>query len=281
MDNVSRVEILKFSSGKVERSPDWLVREEPLEIRVGFGGLENRRQKSVSVTMRTPGNDPELAAGFLFTEGIIQSPDDVLKMEYVSTFHKNSRQNILKAELAPTLEFDLQNLERHFYTASGCGVCGKASIEAVFARDLPACPPMRPIFRAESLLEWPQKLLDGQKVFESTGGLHAAALFDTSGEVLSVREDIGRHNAVDKLIGAAFLEGRLPLSDCAIVVSGRAGFELVQKSVRAGIPVMVAVGAPSSLSFELAQEAGMTLVGFARKGRFNVYSHPERIDFGA
>lgn len=277
MKGTSKVEIQKIIDKKSKRVEDFLVIEEPLEIRVGYGELENRLQKSISVTMRTPGNDFELAVGFLFTEGVIKARKDILKIDYVQTFHKASKNNIVKVELAPDLDFGIEHLERHFYTTSSCGVCGKTSIEAVHANEIPILIPEKPIFKASKILELPTISLQKQDVFISTGGLHAAAIFDLNGEIQSLKEDIGRHNAVDKLIGAALLNDELPLSDSLILVSGRAGFELVQKSVMAGIPILAAVGAPSSLSYELARDSGMTLVGFLKHNKFNIYTHPERI----
>lgn len=279
MRSISKVKIRKIIKKKVFEVEDSLVTEEPLEIRIGFGDLKNRLQKSISVTMRTPGNDFELAAGFLFTEGIIQKKEDILKIDYVSNFDKKSAQNIVKIELSPMLNFDAGKLERNFYMTSSCGVCGKASIEAIYSNEIPEITPQKPVFPASEILKLPEILRQKQNVFESTGGLHAAALFNSKIQITEIKEDIGRHNAVDKLIGSALLKNQLPLSDFLILVSGRAGFELVQKSVMAGIPILAAVGAPSELSRQLAEESGMTLIGFLKNDRFNIYTNPERIDF--
>ena len=279
MRSISKVKIRKIIKKNVFEVEDSLVTEEPLEIRIGFCELEKRLQKSISVTMRTPGNDFELAAGFLFTEGIIHKKEDILKINYVPNFDKKSAQNIVKIELSPDLDFDSKKLERNFYMTSSCGVCGKASIEAVYSNEIPEINPQKPVFRASEILKLPEILLQKQNVFESTGGLHAAALFNSKSELIEIKEDIGRHNAVDKLIGSELLKNRLPLSDFLILVSGRAGFELVQKSVMAGIPILAAVGAPSELSRQLAEESGMTLIGFLKNDRFNIYTNAERIDF--
>ena len=230
---------------------DLLAVEEPLQIRV------NGRDHSL--TMRTPGHDLELAAGFLFTEGILKTRDDVLAMED----HENSVTLTLADGVDP-------GTARNFYTTSSCGVCGKASIESLRASGCSMLPHGH--VEREVIHTLPEKLRAAQSVFDHTGGLHGAALFDSSGNLELVREDVGRHNAVDKLIGASFLEGRVPLSNRILMLSGRASFELVQKAVMAGIPVVAAVGAPSSLAVETARRFGMTLAGFVRNGRFNVYS---------
>ncbi len=277
MENISMVKIQKIGKKIAKQQDDFLVVEEPLEIRVAFGSLKNRKQKSISVTMRTPGNDFELATGFLFTEGIIERKEDILKIDFVQTFDKASRENIVKLELSPEVGFDIDKLERHFYTSSSCGVCGKASIEAVHASEIPDLEDNFPNVKAALFYQLPKRLKEQQSLFEHTGGLHAAALFDQHGNLLLLREDIGRHNAVDKLIGALLLKKQLPLSKYIILVSGRAGFELVQKSLIAGIPIMAAVGAPSSLAVRLAMESGMTLIGFLKEEKYNIYTHPQRI----
>lgn len=269
--------ILKFRGEGADQMEDLLVVEEPLEIRLGFEREGVRHQKSISVTMRTPGHDEELALGFLFTEGILHDFAQVKKIVRPAVRRKQARGNIITLDLVEGFDFDFKKLERHFYTTSSCGVCGKASIEAVEVQcnfDLPEGSPKIPVGVLHDL---PQKLLKHQSVFDCTGGLHAAALFDASGKLMTAREDIGRHNALDKLIGFYFLKKKVPLSDKLVLVSGRAGFELVQKSVVAGVPVLAAVGAPSSLAVELAEDSGLTLIGFLRNGQFNVYTHPGRI----
>ncbi len=251
--------------------PDELAVEEPLEIRLACDQDGRRVRRGISVTMRTPGHDDELAVGFLFTEGILDAP------EQVATVEDWGAGNVVRVELKPGVAVDLARLERHFYTASSCGVCGKASLEAV--RVNPRTVPIagRPMVEAAVIHRLPETLRAVQGVFDRTGGLHAAALFEPDGRLLDLREDVGRHNAVDKLIGSAFLAGRTPIHDGILLVSGRASFELVQKAAVAGIPVLAAVGAPSSLAVELACQHGMTLLGFVRSDRFNIYSGPERI----
>ena len=219
--------------------------------------------------MRTPGHDPELAAGFLFTEGILAGTHQIRAID--------SDKNSVTVELAKDVEVDFDRLKRNFYTTSSCGVCGKASIEALHAQGCPMLPRSSRMMESAVIHRLPCALRTEQAIFERTGGLHAAALFQPSGELLLLREDVGRHNAVDKLIGAEMLAGRTPLSDKLLLVSGRASFELVQKALMAGIPILAAVGAPSSLAVETAQRFNMTLLGFVRDGRFNIYSGASRI----
>jgi FdhD protein len=257
---------------------DVVATEEPLEIRIGYSRRDgSRAEENVSITMRTPGNDEELAVGFLFTEGIIRSRADVQGVVPRAQPAADGLINVVRVELAPGVKIDFKRLERHFYTTSSCGICGKASIDAVAVQgqyDVSQAPIQ---MTAELLGALPAALKTRQAVFEQTGGLHASGLFDSSGAVVGVREDVGRHNALDKLIGSALLADRLPLTAYGIVVSGRASFELMQKALVAGCPFVAAVGAPSSLAVELANEFGMTLVGFLKPGRFNVYSRPDRI----
>jgi FdhD protein len=260
------------------KATDVVATEEPLEIRLAYSlPTGERAEKSVSITMRTPGSDPELAVGFLFTEGIIRDAGDVHSVAPCGPPAPNGLINVVKVELAADVEVDIGRLERHFYTSSSCGVCGKASIDAVAVQgrfDLHAAP-----FRVGRgvLGALPHALQQQQAVFEQTGGLHASGLFDSAGKIEIVREDVGRHNALDKLIGKALADGRVPLVERGIVVSGRASFELMQKAMMAGCPLLAAVGAPSSLAVELAKEFGMTLVGFLSPGRFNVYHRSDRI----
>ncbi len=278
MQDISRVNILKVLANGSLQQEDFLAREEPLEIRLGYEKQGIRHQKSISVTMRTPGHDEELALGFLFTEGIISSFSQVNDIYVPKVRHKEARENIIVVELKSGMETDLKKLERHFYTSSSCGVCGKTSIEAVEVQ----CPFERQedSFKVPSALihRLPDLLLESQPVFGSTGGLHGAALFNQDGKLLSAREDIGRHNAVDKLIGNSLKNNKVPLFDHVVLVSGRAGFELVQKCAVAAVPIMAAVGAPSSLAVQLAEEAGITLIGFLRDGQFNIYTHAERVE---
>ncbi len=254
---------------------DLLAVEEPLEIRLGFAGPERWTTRSLSVTMRTPGHDVELAAGFLFTEGVIRSRADIAHIEE----SPRPEANIVHVDLVPEVQFDLRHTERNFYTTSSCGVCGKASLEAVAAHGCEYLPRHSLLVNATVIHRLPAALQEVQNVFNQTGGLHAASLFNSEGELVSLREDVGRHNALDKLIGAALLAGNVPLSESMLLVSGRASFELVQKAIRGGIPLLAAVGAPSSLAVELAREFDMTLLGFVRHQRFNIYSGEWRIQY--
>ncbi len=267
------------SGGEVAVEQDALAVEEPLEIRLGF--IENGKatHKSISITMRTPGDDFELAAGFLFTEGIIKSAEQINQIKRCGVPAKHGIfNNTVRVDLRADVKIDFKRLERHFYTSSSCGVCGKTSIEALQTGVCSLAEHTSPIFAPETIHRLPEILRNSQNVFDRTGGLHAAALFNTAGEMESLREDVGRHNAVDKLIGTQFLAGKTPASDKLLLVSGRASFELVQKALMAGIPILAAVGAPSSLAVELAREYGMTLLGFVRDNRFNIYTGAERIE---
>ena len=273
---VSKVKVGSVGT-KEEIKEDLLVVEEPLEIRLNYGETDDRKEKSVSVTMRTPGNDFELAIGFLFTEGIIKNYQEIEKIAYCETVKNTERGNVLRVHLSSSVEVDIDRLQRHFYTSSSCGVCGKSSIEAVGMQcDLDVIQDGAKF--SETLIhQLSEKMIGHQTVFKYTGGIHAAALVDNAGRVWYVREDIGRHNAVDKLIGAAMADTRIPLNDYILFVSGRAGFELIQKAIMARIGVFAAVGAPSSLAVALAKEHEMTLLGFVRNERFNIYSSKERI----
>ncbi|MCA1740657.1 MAG: formate dehydrogenase accessory sulfurtransferase FdhD, partial [Actinobacteria bacterium] len=234
---------------------------------------------TVAVTMRTPGADFELAAGFLYGEGILASREDIRKISYCvdSDLDAEQQYNIVNVELRSGRDYDLRPLERHFYTTSACGVCGKASLEQLELRGCPVIPPGPDLVTSETIYALPEKLREEQGLFDATGGLHAAALFDKEGTLLALREDVGRHNATDKLVGWALLEGRLPLSEHIVMVSGRSSFEILQKCLTARVPVVCAISAPSSLAVEVARQFGMTLVGFLRGNRFNVYSGHERV----
>jgi FdhD protein len=260
------------AAGAFAPERDVLAVEEPLEIRLDATSADQPVRKAISVTMRTPGHDAELAVGFLFTEGIVRGLSQIQHVE-----ESGESGNVVCVRLTPDTNVDLGRLERHFYTTSSCGVCGKTAIEALRTTPPYALPPAEPIVDAVVIHQMPRALRAAQQLFDRTGGLHASALFDTGGHLLSLREDVGRHNALDKVIGAELLANRLPARDKVLVVSGRASFELVQKAVMAGIPILVAVGAPSSLAVQLATCAGMTLMGFARDGRFNVYAGNERV----
>jgi FdhD protein len=251
---------------------DTLAVEEPLEIRVGAEMADRTARTTISITMRTPGNDVELAVGFLFTEGIVGNRGQIERVGQCG-----AAANVVRVSLTEAADPDLARLDRRFYTTSSCGVCGKTSIEALQTTSRYPLPVAEPVIDAELIHRLPSALREGQAVFDRTGGLHASALFDASGRLHCLREDVGRHNALDKVIGAELLAGRLPAHDRILVVSGRVSFELVQKAAMAGVPVVVAVGAPSSLAVQLAERTGMTLVGFARDGRFNIYTGKQRI----
>jgi FdhD protein len=255
---------------------DTLAVEEPLELRLD---TSDGAMHPVSITMRTPGHDFELAAGFLFTEGILRDAGEIARMEYCVGPEVEQQYNVVGVRLRPGTAFDPGRLQRHFYTTSSCGVCGKTSLDAL-RPGLPwpvPSPAGGPQVAPAVIASLPDRLRAAQGIFDRTGGLHAAGLFTAAGETVSVREDVGRHNALDKLIGAQLLARRLPAAQSVLVVSGRASFELMQKAAMAGVPVLVAVGAPSSLAVEAAGEFGVTLVGFARGQTFNVYTHPERL----
>ena len=264
--------VVQVRAGRATTADDFVASEEPLEVRLAWGD----RVQRLAVTMRTPGHDADLAVGFLAGEGVVRGPESV-----AGTFHAplqagETDPNVVVVRLADGVAFDASRLERHVYTTSSCGVCGKASLDAVRALSgppLPAGPRLAP----SGIVALPDALRVAQAAFEQTGGLHAAALFAPDGALVRVREDVGRHNAVDKLVGSFLREGRAVPAEHVLLVSGRAGFELVQKAVLAGVPVLAAVGAPSSLAVDLAVEAGLTLLGFVRDGRFNVYAGAGRI----
>lgn len=270
------VRVTRFRDGEPRRKRDALAVEEPLEIRLSWVDGPARRTEPLAVTMRTPGHDFELVAGFLHGEGVVGSAADLLELTYC-TGPEEQEYNVVEAKLAAGRSFDPESVRRNFYATSSCGVCGKASLDAVEARGCARLPGGVQV-AADLIPALPDRLLEEQGVFERTGGLHAAGLFDIDGVSRVVREDVGRHNAVDKAIGHELLAGRLPAVDSVLVVSGRASFEVVQKAVAAGIPILVAVGAPSSLAVDLAARFDQTLVGFARDGGFNVYAGRERID---
>ena len=272
--SIAHIPVKKVAGTQVSDADDSLAAEEPLEIRLDYGPLNQRKHKSISVTMRTPGNDAELAIGFLYTEGIIRSAAEVTSAKQ----YNQRAENIMRVELEPDVKTDIERLERHFYTSSSCGVCGKASIDAVktVCNVLPTKDSIQvPI---ELIYKLPTLLREKQDVFEHTGGLHACALFDLQGNLLLSREDVGRHNALDKLVGAALQAKLLPLANHILLLSGRASFELIQKAAMAGIKIVAAVGAPSSLAVEMADDSDMTLIGFLRGERFNIYTGDQRIN---
>jgi FdhD protein len=266
-----RRSVVRVTPSGRRRRPDALAAEEPLEIRVDG--------KALAVTMRTPGHDVELVHGFLLTEGVLGDREDVSTARYCDSVDESGKNtyNVLDVALAPGVPEPDTGVERNFYTTSSCGVCGKAALDAVKLRTRysPADDPVE--VSPTVLTAMPDALREAQRVFESTGGLHAAGLFRSDGTMLVVREDVGRHNAVDKVMGWALLQGLVPLTGCVLLVSGRASFELVQKAAMAGVPVLAAVSAPSSLAVELADESGMTLIGFLRGEEMNVYTGIERL----
>jgi FdhD protein len=289
-DSMSQATVEKVAGQRSRRVKDSLAIEEPLEIQLTYGPSNARQTRSISVTMRTPGNDFDLAAGFLMTEGVILDANDVEQIVYAGdSFNEStpspqsmdvlklgSRQNTVRVDLASEVEVNLGSLQRNFYTTSSCGICGKASLLALRT----VCPPRAAnTFKVDAQLlhRLPERLRASQGVFDRTGGLHGAGLFDSAGHLLALREDVGRHNAVDKLIGAEFLADRTPLRDRLLLLSGRASFELLQKALMGGLPMVAAVGAPSSLAVQVAKEFDITLVGFLREDHFNIYHGRERI----
>jgi FdhD protein len=272
-ENIVNLAVRNISGASMTLRQEELAVEEPLEIRLGYHFKGRASCKAISLTMRTPGHDRELAAGFLVSEGIIRDPADISAIRHIGSEAANE----IQVDLDPSVDIDFARLERHFYTTSSCGVCGKTSLQAIEMQTCESIPIDGFCMDAALIHEAPARLRESQPVFSHTGGLHAAALFDETGGLLSVREDVGRHNALDKLIGERFLAGCLPLHNRLLLVSGRASFELMQKAVMAGIPAVAAVGAPSSLAVELAQHFHMTLLGFVRNQRFNIYSGHWRI----
>jgi FdhD protein len=296
-----RIAIEKVAGETSSPAQDNVAIEEPLEIQLCYGPAEARAVKSITVTMRTPGNDSELAAGFLLTEGVVRDAADIISVinpledgsggdlvienkeesstKSQSILPPSSRMNVVRVELAPDVVVNLSTLERNFYTTSSCGICGKASLLALRS----VCPPRYAnsfSIQAEVLHAMPERLRDAQRVFEQTGGLHGAGLFDANGKLLMLREDVGRHNAVDKLLGSQFLADLIPMRDKLLLLSGRASFELLQKAVMAGVPMVAAVGAPSSLAVQVAREFDVILVGFLRNNRFNIYHGVDRVHAG-
>ncbi len=272
------VAISKVDGTQINPTDDTVAVEEPLEIQLVSAGAQGAAAKSISITMRTPGDDAELALGFLYTEGIIGDREQVVSVRQVGEPDpETGLKNIVRVEIDAAVDIDLERLERHFYTTSSCGVCGKASLEALRVTGQTSLAEQKVQFPAHVLAELPERMRKRQPLFSATGGLHAAALFGPDGEIIVVREDIGRHNATDKVIGSLFRDGKLPAHGHGIFVSGRASFELMQKALVAGIPLLAAVGAPSSLAVQMAIDFDMTLVGFLRNGKFNIYANRERV----
>lgn len=264
---------------------DSVAVEEPLEIQLGYGPADSRHTKSISVTMRTPGHDFELAAGFLMTEGVVHDANDIEQIDYASgqsteianAGSLSSKHNAVRVELATDVPVSIANLQRNFYTTSSCGICGKASLLALQA----VCPPrVQNNFRIDAnvLYRLPGSLREAQGAFDRTGGLHGVGLFDSGGHLFAVREDVGRHNAVDKLIGSEFLADRTPLRNHLLLLSGRASFELLQKALMGGVSMVASVGAPSSLAVQVAREFDIILIGFLRENHFNIYHGREHVN---
>ena len=271
----SRLRIWTIEGEQYRSRSDRVVTEEPLEIRL----IAGTQTQTVAITMRTPGADFELAAGFLYSEGIIEDRKEIQRITYCvdTEVDVEQRYNIVNVALSLTDLPNLVSLERHFFTNSACGVCGKASIDSLRLRSLPPIPRGLTI-SAKTLYSLPEQIRTTQSLFATTGGLHAAALFNTNGQLVALREDVGRHNALDKLIGWALLQNKLPLHQHIVLVSGRTSFELLQKCVVAGVPILCAISAPSNLAVILAREFGITLIGFLRDERCNIYSAPERVE---
>ena len=267
------IQIHKISSGTINKTTDKVAVEEPLQIQLEYSKASGQMLKDIAVTMRTPGNDDELAAGFLFTEGIIKNAGDISKIK-IAHADENLVRVILKENISPALG----NAARNFYTTSSCGICGKASIDAIQTISQYGEVKNNSHIPATTFYSLQSELKKQQKVFEDTGGIHASALFDLDGKFMMLTEDVGRHNALDKIIGAAMLNNQLPLNNCILLLSGRASFELIQKAVMAGIKIIASVGAPSSLAVQMATENDVTLIGFLKEDRFNIYSGKERIN---
>jgi FdhD protein len=275
--SISPTEITRLEHGNARSTNDFVAVEEPLEIRLTGANLEPNTDKNIAITMRTPGNDVELAMGFLFTEGIISSAQDIISTQ------ESPDQSIITIHLHDSVVVELDSMERHFYTTSSCGVCGKASIDAVQIKCKIALPQTQWKVETSVLFRLPDALRNAQASFEHTGGIHGCALFNRNGEIIATAEDVGRHNALDKLIGHFVLstpEGadQIPLCNHLLLLSGRISFELVQKAAMAGIRMIAAVGAPSSLAIDLAEDMGITLVGFLRGERCNIYTHGQRVE---
>lgn len=279
MSNATRaVEISKVAADEVSAATDSVATEAPMEIQLTSKTATGSAAKSISITMRTPGNDEELAAGFLYTEGIIRGADDIASIERCGEPDPDTgEQNIVRVTVRDEVDIDFDRLQRHFYTTSSCGVCGKTSLDALRVEGGTSLAGLGPRFDVDMLRALPERVRRRQQVFSATGGLHAAAVFSADGEIVVVKEDVGRHNATDKAIGALLALRRLPGHGYGLLVSGRASFELMQKSLLAGIPLLAAVGAPSSLAVETATEFGMTLIGFLRGDTFNIYAGKERL----
>jgi len=278
-NSIQKIEITKVTSDQIFRTEDELALEEPLEIRVMYGDESTLKSKTISVTMRTPGNDHELATGFLFTEGIISNRMEIDDSFYINKECGRAKENVITVRLKPGIVPELMNVERNFYTTSSCGVCGKASIASIKTVSPFQNQQKNPkAVTVETLFSLPEKMEAFQNNFSSTGGIHSSGLFDMEGNLLTLREDVGRHNALDKLIGHLLHTQFLPAEHHILLLSGRASFELIQKAAMAGIRIVASIGAPSSLAVDLAKEFDITLIGFLRNNRFNIYHQGSDLD---
>lgn len=272
-----QIRVLKIDATTSQEFVDTIAVEEPLEINLSYGPMNNRSRQNLAVTMRTPGNDEALAIGFFFSEGLISTIADIRNISRLPQKKNHHSENTILIELAPTVQVDMKRLSRHFYTSSSCGVCGKTSIEMVSSTIYHFSRAGLPKVKQETLCKLPESLRQAQSVFESTGSIHAAGLFNPAGKLLFMQEDVGRHNALDKLLGVALQQNLIPLKEHILLLSGRISFELVQKALMAGIPIIAAVGAPSSLAVSMADTYGTSLIGFLKKNKFNVYCGKDRI----
>lgn len=275
--SVQQLDIVRFTKEGSAATVDTVTQESPLEINVTAGNGLNRKKETLAITMRTPGADTHLALGFLYSEGLINSYEDILEIERPATTQGLNEEQTIHLHLHPEIWVDKKSLERHFYTTSSCGVCGKAALDLVRQQISYVLPAESPKIKVKELYQWPDQLRKVQSVFAQTGSIHAAGLFAPNGELIACCEDVGRHNALDKLIGVALEQQSLPWSNNVLLLSGRISFELVQKALMAGVPIIAAVGAPSSLAIELADAHGMTLIGFLKKDTCNVYCGAQRL----
>lgn len=274
------IKTYQFKDGEFNAVNDMVVVEEPLEIRLGYGELEDRSETSVVITMRTPGNDFDLAVGFLYGEGIIKSKEDIASVKYCySSGEEQEEDNVVRVELKPDVKVDLSLSERHGFSHSGCGICGLTSIESAFKLSESKIQTEDISIDLGVITSLSEKAFEEQYNFKTTGGIHSASLFTSAGELIDIKEDVGRHNAVDKLIGSQILNEKAIKKDSILFLSGRMGFELAQKAAMAGFPIVVSVGAPSSLAIQLGKKMNMTLIGFTKKNKFNVYCGRERLNF--
>lgn len=275
---VKQFSITRFENSNFKNQPDLLAVEEPLEIRVAYGQLEQRYETKLAVTMRTPGNDFELAVGFLFTEGIVTNKNQIVTVRHCQKVKPQEIGNVVVVELHPSVEFNPEKFSRNFYTTSSCGVCGKSSIDSVFQHCETIKQSQKINLSIQTIINLPNSLTQNQLAFNHTGGIHATALFNITGKLIDIKEDVGRHNAFDKIVGNQLLSNNLNINNNMALVSGRASFELIQKAVMAKINVFVSIGAPSSLAANLASKANLTLIGFLKPTKFNIYHQSNEVN---